>query len=226
MNEYIAFRQEHGIDDKSYKDLYLGDYFRIQDGTYNAEWIVAHFDYYYNKGEPVGPKGVVLIPGDTSCGSSKMNNTDTSVGGYASSIANTTVCPAIATALQRVLGSYLLTISARLTYTINTSIPSMAGANWQGASTNWNWVTTQCILPNEIQLCGSNVCSSSFYDTAEACDKLAVFNFINCVYIHRATFWLRNVASSTNFSRATITGITDAYGASNSYAIRPLIYIG
>ncbi|MBR6289243.1 MAG: hypothetical protein IKR19_07910 [Acholeplasmatales bacterium] len=225
LNEYLAFRSAHGIDDKSYTDLYLGDYFKIQDGTYNAIWMVAHFDYYVNRGNSANSRGVVLIP-RTTCGESTMANSDDATGAYTSSIVNTTVCPAIASKLQTVLGSYLLSNKFLLSTAINANISSMMGTNATGASTNWAWAASQCILPNEIQIYGSTVCSSSFCDIGESCEKLAVFNFINHVEYNRLHFWLRSVASATGFARADGDGGAFFYGASGSYSLRPLIYIG
>ncbi|MBR6289233.1 MAG: hypothetical protein IKR19_07860 [Acholeplasmatales bacterium] len=228
LNEYIAFRSAHGIDDKSYKDLYLGDYFKIQDGTYNAVWMVAHFDYYYNRGNVASfssSKGVVLIP-RTTCGESKMANTNDITGAYRSSIANETTCPAIASKLQTVLGSYLLSNKLLLSITTNASISSMAGANLAGASSGWEWTTSQCVLPNEIQIYGSTVYSSSFYDVGDACEKLAVFNFINYTEYGLASFWLRSVAGASSFANASFAGNAFSEAASTSYPLRPLIYIG
>ena len=225
LNEYIALRSAHGIDDKSYTDLYLGDYFKIQDGTYNAVWMVAHFDYYYNKGDAASSRGVLLIP-RTTCGTSKMNTENTTTGGYASTIAHTTTCPAIASALSTVLGSYLLINKLMLSNNMTANILSMSGGNWLGASTNWGWVASQCVFPNEIQMYGSTVWSSSCYDIGEACEKLAVFNFINHVEYSRSGFWLRDVANSSQFAVPNYGGTADRNYASNDIAIRPLIYIG
>ena len=227
LNEYIAFRSAHGIDDNSYKDLYLGDYFQIVDGTYNAVWMVAHFDYYYNKGGStyISPKGVVLIP-RTTCGSSKMNNEDTTVGGYKSSIAHTTTCPNIANALQTVLGSYLLSSSKLISSNISSSALSMAGGSWQGASTDWEWIQDRCIIPSEVQIYGCTVASSSWYDIGEANQKLAVFNFINNVEYNRSSFWLRSVSSNLRFAAVSSYGYAAASLASSSTVLRPLIYIG
>ncbi|MBR6289354.1 MAG: hypothetical protein IKR19_08465 [Acholeplasmatales bacterium] len=225
LNEYIAFRSAHGIDNKTYTDLYLGDYFKIQDGTYNAVWMVAHFDYYYNRGDVASARGVLLIP-RTVCGESKMANTNDTTGAYASSIANVTTCPAIASKLQTVLGSYLLSNKLLLSNATNASTVSMAGAGYTGASTNWAWTASQCVLPNEIQIYGSTVFSSSFYDVGEACEKLAVFNFINHIEYSRSHFWLRAVASATRFAFATSSGDANSGSASASLSLRPLIYIG
>ena len=227
LNEYIAFRAEHGIDDRSYKDLYLGDYFTIQDGTYNVQWMVAHFNYYQRKGDTDNASGVVLIP-RVSCGESKMNNVtpSTTAGGYVSSIANTTTCPAIATALQNVLGSYLLTTKLHMSTNVNTNYASMAGVNWTGGSSSWAWTATQCSLPNEVQIFGTTIASSSLYDIGEANEKLAVFNFINHVEYTRSSFWLRSVASSAYFVYATNNGYVSATNSTATHPLRPLIYIG
>ncbi|MBR6289231.1 MAG: hypothetical protein IKR19_07850 [Acholeplasmatales bacterium] len=225
LNEYLAFRTAHGIDDKSYKDLYLGDYFKIQDGTYNAVWMVAHFDYYYNRGDVASSRGVVLIP-RTVCGNSKMNDTADTTGAYKATIANTTTCPAIASALQTILGSYLLSNKLLLSNLTNTSISSMAGGEINGASISWGWVASQCVLPNEIQIYGSTVFSSSCYDVGEACEKFAVFNFINHIEYNRSDFWLRAVVSATNFAVAPGVGYANSSNANSSISLRPLIYIG
>ena len=230
LNEYIAFRTAHGIDDKSYKDLYLGDYFIIKDGIYNVEWMVAHFDYYYNRGDDGnnvgGSRGVVLLP-RTFCGQTKMNTTEHSTaGGYKASVAHVTTCPAIASALQTVLGSYLLSPTKLITNSVNANIPSMAGAGYNGAATGFEYTTNQCILPNEVQMYGTTAWFSSAYDVGEACQKLAVFNFINQTEYGRYGVWLRSVAHAGAFVVSRYDCVADRYGANENFRIRPLIYIG
>ena len=50
-SDWAAFRAKYGIADKSYKGLYLGDYVKVNDGTYNADWMVAGFNTETNKGK-------------------------------------------------------------------------------------------------------------------------------------------------------------------------------
>ena len=229
----MAFREAHGIYNDSsyntYKDLYLGDYFKIQDGTYNATWMVAHFDYYWNKGNDdnlFDNRGVVLIP-RTLCSVHKMKDTDIgTTGAYKASLAHTTICPAIATALQTVLGSYLLSPHKMITNNMSNNIPSMAGLGWNGASSYFEWVDNNCILPNEMQIFGSPINSSSFYDVGEANQKLAVFNFINTVEYARASFWVRDVVDQLSYGLISNYGNVSAYDATGSFGTRPLIYIG
>ena len=187
--------------------------------------MVAHFDYYYNKGDTVNARGVVLIP-RTYCSNSKMHDTNTTEDAYANSIIHTTTCPAIASALSTVLGSYLLSNKLLLSSDMKSNIPSMAGANITGASTNYNWMASQCDVPTEIQIYGSTVCSSSFVDVGEATNKLAVFNFINAVEYSRSAFWLRTVVSSVAFAVVASDGGARYGNASVDYPLRPLIYIG
>ncbi|MBR6289207.1 MAG: hypothetical protein IKR19_07730 [Acholeplasmatales bacterium] len=155
-----------------------------------------------------------------------MANSDDTTGAYASSIANETTCPAIASKLQTVLGSYLLSNRLMFTTGINANIPSMAGANLTGASTRVAWTTSQCILPNEMQIYGSTIYSSSSYDVGESCEKLAVFNFINHTEYGRSYSWLRAVTDASKFAYATYNGGANGGGASDSLSLRPLIYIG
>ncbi len=227
LNEYIAFRNAHGIADHTYTALYLGDYFKIQDGTYNAEWMVAHFDYYYNKGDDsnIGAQGVLLIP-KTYCGESKLNATeDTTEGGYKETLAYNTVCPAIASALGTVLGSYLKPQRLFVTTQINSSIPSMAGLGWSGASTRYEFASQQVVLPSEVQIYGTTLFSSSCYDNLSLPQKLAAFNFIGHTQYYRKSFWLSCVSSSNKFCDAGIWGNAGYNGPSNSEKLRPLIYI-
>ena len=229
MNEYLAFRTAHGIDDHTYKDIYIGDYITITDGTYNANWMVAHFDYYWNKGPNPStgvrsPRGVLLIP-RVMCGTSKMNETNTYAGAYYSSLINTTVCPNIATALSTVFGSYLTNHYVLLANATDDNINSNAGAGRTGGSSNWSWETVQCELLNEVQVYGTTVLSSSLYDTGIENEKLAVFNFINHLEFSNTGFWLRDVAYRNNFTVAFGHGGAANYDPATKFGIRPSIYI-
>ena len=189
--------------------------------------MVAHFNYYRNTGNGTSsiPAGVVLIPFDTLGVNVKMNNTDTSSGGYKASIPHTTTLPDVVTALQTIFGSYLLDIKALISNNMNANISSMAGAGLNGASTSWEWVSTKCILPTEVQVFGSTIWSSSALDVGEGCEKLALFNFFRHTRFQRSFFWLRAVVSSTGFALAGNYGDA-AYGSSSvAYGLRPLIYI-
>ena len=219
-----AFNTAHGLSAGTFNDIFVGDEITIKDGTYNAVWLVAGIDWDYNKGDTASGHGILLIP-KTPLYNDQMNSTNLTTGGYKGSAMHTTKLPALVTKLQTVLGSHLKKRRVLVSNSVNTSIASMAGEGWTGASNGWEWVDTYAVLPSEVEVYGSTVFSSSFRDVGEACQKLPIFNFINPVYFSRWDFWLRAVASSTIFCRVYTYGGADGGAASYSYGVRPLIYL-
>ena len=177
-----------------------------------------------NRGDTATGNGVLFIP-RTVLFNAQMNSTDITTGGFQGSAMHNTVLPTVVNNIRRVLGSYLAPMHVLTTNTVNTSIPSMAGAGWTGASVNWSWETVYATLMSEIQVYGSTVFSSSFFDIGEACFKLPVFNFISFVEYSRSAFWLRSVSSSPDFALANYSGVADGYYASTSLGVRPLILL-
>ena len=155
----------------------------------------------------------------------QMNSTNTTSGGYKGSAMHTSTLPTVVSNLQTVLGTHLLKRYALLSNAVDTTRSNMFGTAG-GASSSWEWTEVYATLPSEVQIYGSTIWSSSGYDTGEACMKLPVFNFINHVQFSRWGFWLRGVASSSNFCYANSGGYASTWGASNSLGVRPVICIG
>ena len=222
-----TFLSDHGITNGTFTDLYLGDYFVIQDGTYNAEWMVAGFNTHMNKGSSniVTANHIAIIP-RTTLFNDKMNSEHVTTGGYKGSYMHTTVMATVTTKLNGVLGTHLLTRDALLSNTVDTTNKSSAYTAWTGASSNWEWVATRCELMTETEVYGAPIFSSSAYDQGEGCMKLPVFNFINHVQFARANFWLRSVTLSTLFCLANGSGGANGYDAGYSYGVRPLALLG
>ena len=219
-----AFNTAHGLSAGTFNDIFVGDEITIKDGTYNAVWLVAGIDWDYNKGDTASGHGILLIP-KTPLYNDQMNSTNVTTGGYKGSEMHTTKLPALVTRLQTVLGSHLKKRRVLLSNSVNTSLASMAGEGWTGASNNWEWTDAYAVLPSEVEVYGSTVFSSSFRDVGEACPKLPIFNFINPVYFSRWDFWLRAVASSASFCNVNYAGNANGGAASNSIGVRPLIYL-
>ena len=220
------FLSDHGVSTGLFNDLYIGDYFKIQDGTYNVEWEIAGFDTYLHKGDSdFTTHHLALIP-KTNLTTSKMNDTDDTTGGYANSYMHKTVIPAVDANLTKVLGNHLLSRRAYLTTTVNKDIASNAGAGWKGASTAGDWFTVKSCLMSEVAVYGSTIFSSSFFDTAEDCERLPIFQFKGHSY-SRQWFWLKSVASGSGFAYAGIFGDPSNLVASLAGGgVRPLICVG
>ena len=231
--ELETFLSSHEIATGNFTDLYLGDYFTIQDGTYNANWMIAGFDTEFYKGwldnssNPtpyITQHHLTLIP-RVPLFNAQMNPTNTTSGGYKGSAMHTSTLPTVVSNLQTVLGSHLLKRYALLSNAVDTTRSNMYGTAG-GASSSWGWTEVYATLPSEVQIYGSTVWSSSGYDTGEACMKLPVFNFINHVQFSRWNFWLRGVASSSSFCLASGDGSANTWVASGSLGVRPVICIG
>ena len=231
--ELETFLADHEVSSGNFTDLYLGDYITIQDGTYNANWMIAGFDTEFYKGWLVDGSSdvqwitqhhITLIP-RIPLFNAQMNSTNTTSGGYKGSAMHTSTLPTVVSNLQTVLGAHLLKRYALLSNAVDTTRSNMFGTAG-GASSSWEWTEVYATLPSEVQIYGSTIWSSSGYDTGEACMKLPVFNFINHVQFSRWSFWLRGVASSGDFCDASGGGDAIAWDASGSGGVRPVICIG
>lgn len=227
VSELDTFLSDHNVSNGTFTDLYLGDYFTLNDGVYNKEWMIAGFNTHTNKGENIiiTSNHIAIIP-RTVLFDDRMNVTNTTEGGYKSSYMHSTVMPTITTNMNNVLGNHMLTRDVLISNAINTSVSCSGYGAWTGASSDWEWVSTKCELMSEVEVYGSVVLSSSWYDIGDACMKLPVFNFINHVQFGHSGFWLRCVASSTGFCGPSGAGRAYYNAAHGTLGVRPLILIG
>ena len=220
------FLNEHAVSTGLFKDLYIGDYFKIQDGTYNVEWEIAGFDTYLHKGDSdFATHHLALIP-KTNLTTSKMNDTNDATGGYYNSYMHQRVIPTIDTNLATILGNHLLARRALLSNAMNKDLTSGAGAGWMGSTTGWDWYTVKSCLMSEVAVYGSKVSSSSIYDIGEDCERLPIFQFKGHSYT-RQWFWLRAVASGSAFAGADGGGHPHSgYASFAGGGVHPLICVG
>jgi len=219
-SDWAAFRAKYGIADKSYKGLYLGDYVKVNDGTYNADWMVGGFNTETNKGRTNIPgECVSMIPRlGNGCGTSYMNSTNVTTGGYKDSYMNTTKLPDVAAKLTTIFGSNLVTRDILVSKIVT-----------DGHTSDYEWISCKCSLLTSVQVYGSLSFESTGgayfagYNIGEGYEKLPVFNFIHPVQFSRSDFWLRGVLSASNFCYVYGAGSADKGGASYPLGVRPLI---
>lgn len=208
----------------------------IPDITVTVRIVFAHFNLFYagslpNVGTPytkdtytnvMTPHVACIICDLPNCA---MNPSNTTSGGYSNSyMHNIFLTNGIISALSSVditTTNHLLSHSKLLTTSINNSGYNRYGNN-SGCSNNWEWKDNQFIsLMSEVQLYGSTVWSSSGYDTGEANEKLALFNFIrpNKLFGNK-NIWLRDVTSATAFAFLYSLGYA-SYDHANRTLISP-----
>ena len=201
----------------TFEDIYPGDYIiksvTIDGTTYsNVKWIVMDLDYHLHAGDTETTAHHVVLMPETTLGTQAMNATNITTGGYVGSVMWTTHIPKVVTGIEAAFGdTHVLSHRELLTNTVDANAKSAAYNGWTGAASNWAWADVKVNLCNEPMVYGSRHASSSFYDGGECTKQLAAFNLnhgLRCS--KRQWWWLRAVATSTNF--ATVGHNGDASG--------------
>lgn len=177
---------------------------------------------------------LVMCP-ETHFGMSKMNSSDTTTGGYKSTLMVSTILPNINTQLEAtILGGHILATKELITNSINASGWGKMGSA-SGASNNWEWTDgasghlakQKCVLMSEMEVYGGTVFGSSGFDTGNACMQFEAFkNSKDCAMPYPIYFWLKDVASSAYFCCALGNGgYANLNGASAVVYVRPRFII-
>lgn len=212
----------------TFDDIFPGDYITktvtVDGTTYtDVKWIVADLDYHLHRGDTeTTAHHVVLIPED-NIGSSKMNSSDTTSGGYQGSYMWSTTIPKYVTGITNAFGSdHVLTHRERLTKQVDTNAYAGGGGMGNGATTytSGEWTDVKVNIPNEAMMYGHAPFASSGRDTYDCNKQLSAFRY-GQNFTRSSWCWLRDVASAIYFAYAVNDGGADCYGASNVFGVRP-----
>ena len=228
-----------------FEDIYPGDYIKMsrpisayeRTGQYQTTGsqygTIAGLDTMMNNGDQgngVNYHHAVMVAGQgfggtQHFGTSRMNATDTTEGGYYGSEMNTLVMGEVtstgstaadATINQQLyaeFGSHLKTTRELVTYLINATGYNRFGSA-TGCANNWTWISAQAILMSEVEVYGATVWSSSGFDTGTANRQLPLFAFSKQAQNNRtAYYWLKDVASAEFFCVAYYDGGAGRVGA-------------
>ena len=217
LGSTVTEEQKANIKNGTFKDFFLGDYWTI--GSYT--WRIVDFNYWYNCGDTAFTSPHLVIMPDKPLYNAQMNETNITTGGYVGSKMYTENLEQAKTLAASAFGSLILTRREYLTNAVSNGYPS-AGA----------WFDSTLELPNEIMMYGSLVFTPAGdgttvvnrYTTGKT--QLALFTVVPKLISNRATFWLRDVVSSTAFAHVNTNGVTNCYDASYSHGVRPVFAIG
>ena len=199
--------QSNHIKDGSFEDLYVGDYWVIN----GKNWRIAAIDPAYNCGDTNLTTHHVLIVPDANLYNHKMNETNTTEGGYASCYGRTTGLVQATTQFVEAFGDeHILTYRDYLSNAVTNGQASAAA-----------WADCRVELMNEIMVYGSLIKGLTQFDVGIFCFQLPLFK--QCPeFIHKKQYsWLRSVASGAHFATVGTGGTADANNASNAHGIRP-----
>ena len=245
LEKYTLDELSAMISSGNFDDIYVGDYIEMEmTSTYTTEkvrWLVAAIDYFKHRTDvDLLDHHIVLVAEDCFVDAQKMNSSNTTAGGYASSSMYMTVLPNYDTAITNAFGSsHVLSYHQLLTTSTNTTAPSMAGNNFTGCSNNWAWTTgatnyphvTKLNLMSESQLYGTKVLLSSFYDIGinnsqfplfkQLPEKIIAGRGFNASVNVSLNFWLSSVVSTNRFAYFSGSGYAYNSVASNNLGVRP-----
>ena len=245
-NKYTIDQICERIASGTFEDLYIGDYFDITFTNRSGReeqmrCILAAFDYYYTQQRyGCNRHHAVIIPKNCIGGYYIMNINDTNLteGGYTGSEMFTTTLPALVTPLQTALNNHIITHKNYLASAINGEGNSAAGAGMVGYASSAQYKDVTITIPNEIQVYGTQVWSSSPYNVGLDTTILPLFahNPIARVCGKRGVadggedgwgyWWLRDVVSADYFAGVDTYGHASYDYAYLDWGLRPLFLIG
>jgi hypothetical protein len=199
--------QKEAIANGSFDDLFVGDYWTINDIT----WRIADVDYYYNVGDTQFTKHHVIIVPDTTLYDAKMNETDNTTNGYTASNMYTTNLDNARTAFDNAFGA--------------SYIPSHRGlyldhTNYDNPS-SYSFRDMRIELMNEQQLYGHGVWSQNVYEVGTQKTQFRLFSLDQTKINIRNAYWLTNIKGYHDFCCIDADGRPNTSGASSSKGVRP-----
>lgn len=213
----VSTAQKTAIQNGTFKDLFVGDYWVIDGVT----WRIADMDYFYNCGDTNFSKHHLVIVPDTNLYTAQMNETNVTTGGYTDSKMYTANLETAKTKITGAFGDLVLTHRDYFTNAVTNGYPS-GGA----------WFDSTVELMNEVMVYGCFIRSPmgngstipAIYTTAKK--QFSLFRLNPKKLNIRSYFWLRDVVSSASFAGVDSLGCA-TYGYANvTLGVRPYFVIG
>ena len=222
LGSSVTAAQWASIKAGTFEDMFIGDYWTIN----NVNWRIAAFDYWYNHGDTACTTHHVVIVPDSNLATCKMNDTNITTGAYVGSDYytgnNSNTGKATAqTAINNAFGSgHILSHKEYLKNAVTNGYES-AGA-WYDST--FELMTEQMVYGCKVfgnVINGTNIPASYTISNAQ----LPLFRHRHDLQCNRASWWLRDVASSASFADVINYGNCNCRGASYSDGVRPAFAI-
>lgn len=220
------------IQNGSFHDMFIGDYFSINGSNY----VIAGINTKHSKGDTTPLSNhLLLMPdkfstledGTVMRSDNKtthyMNDTDTTTGGFAGTKLYQTYMPSIQKKLEADFGSNLLTFREVVSTHVDAS----------GAPDQAEWRDAKLSIPNEVMVYGTtlngNNKNGSWYNIGDDDVQLPLFRLNpDELTNHRdEPFWLRDIHSASEFAYVHDPGDASWNVASTVWAgVRAFFLIG
>lgn len=225
LGSTVTNAQLTAIQNGTFEDLWLGDYWEIND----VKWRIVDFDYFYGKGDSAEGyytdhkrHHLVIMP-DTAIETRAMDTSGKATAGYnactyRSNYKDNNVKPIVVEAFGNLMYSHREFISSVV-------------ANGYPTNGTWTWCDVE--LPNEIMMYGC--CIFTSMNTGSNNPQLFTANYTQLALFEVApeyiispgvNQWLRDVVSDTQYAMILRSGNANRATASSTNGIRPYFLIG
>ena len=203
FNETFA----NDIDNGTFNNMWVGDYFTINNHIYK----IAGFNYKYDHEENTGLANHLIMITDV-LSNQAMNSSDTTAGGFAGTELFKNYFPQIESQLTTDFGSHLLTFKSYLSTSIDGN----------GAPDDGQWYSLKTCMCNSAMWWGSpsadsNNANGVKFNLGDETEQLPIMK------LHKVEqesgeniVWLRDVCDSKSFVAANPDGASDTYAANSS----------
>lgn len=226
LGSTVTTAQYAAIKAGTFDDLYIGDYWTIGGVNYR----IAAFDYYLNSGDTNCTTHHVVIVPDTCLYNAQMHNT--SSGSYEGGAANTTAGGYVGSDMYKSnLEQAKTTIKSAFSGHVLKHRIYLTNAVANGRASGGAWCDSEVDLMCEQMVYGSGIFSPvsdgsnvpANYRVEKS--QLPLFQHEPSRICNRATWWLRDVITASNFAYVNLNGLANFSGASNSLGVRPAFCI-
>ena len=220
-----------------FSDIYVGDYipasYTVDSSTVSTNFRIAGINTLKARGGAWGTQNtnVCIVP--DQLGTSCMNDSNTTAGGYVGSKMYTTILPkyykALAGSTSCPFYGHILTTTERLTNSVDTSktCESYSG-NYGVANGISDYANQNLTLMSEVEVYGCKHWSSCGWDDESMCVQLPLFRLKPEIITQNGNqwFWLRSVSFSAAFCLSGGALFAAGNVASGVCGVRPRFFIG
>ena len=222
LGSSVTSAQWNAIKAGTFDDLYIGDYWEIG----GVDWRIAAFDYYLHTGDTECTAHHIVIVPDTDLYAAKMNDTNTTEGGYVGSAMYKSNLAQAGTAIESAFGAdHILSHRNYLTNAVSNGAPS--GGAW--FDRKWDLMTERNVYGNSVfapATDGTKDPWSAMHNYTVDKSQFPLFALRPDMQSTRhAWCWLRDVVSAVLFAGIASSGYANYLYASNAYGVRPAFCI-
>lgn len=204
--------QKTAIRNRTFDDLYIGDFWTINGVSYR----IADMNYWLNQGDIACVTSHLVIIPDDQLYTGKMNNTNTTTGGYMGSLMYKEGLNQAKNLINTAFGS---------NYILNHR-EFLSNAATDGHISGGAWVDSTIELPNEFMMYGCFARSMGRYDQTIDKNQLALMRvYTRWINPSRHHVWLRDIVSDSMFAHVHAGGMISNTSAGELLGVRPVFGI-